>query len=65
MNLDPCDIVSVCLHPTFDTECVHLEAAAGVGVCGDEEEVVANGEGGNIGGQLRKMKTYTNVSLVS
>lgn len=52
--------MSVCLHPTFDTECVHLEAAAGVGVCGDEEEVVANGEGGNIGGQLRKMKTYTN-----
>lgn len=34
-----------------------MEAVAGVGVCGDEEEVVANGEGGNIGGQLRKKQT--------
>lgn len=39
---------------TFDIECVELEAAAAVGVCGDEEKVAANGEGGNIGGQLRR-----------
>lgn len=39
---------------TFDTEGVELEAAAAVRVCSDEEKVVANGDGGNIGGQLRK-----------
>lgn len=44
----------VCVHLTFDTERTQLEAAAGVGVCGDEEEVVANGKGGNVGGQLGK-----------
>lgn len=40
--------------PTLDTECVELEAAAAVGVCGDQEKVAANGKGGNIGGQLRR-----------
>lgn len=49
--------VCVRLHPTFDTKCAQLEAAAGVRVCGDEKEVVANGEGRDIGGQLRKKKT--------
>ncbi len=50
-----CVCVCVCLSIlTFDGECAQLEAAAGVRVCGDEEEVIANGEGGNIGGQLRK-----------
>lgn len=33
---------------TFEAERGHLEAAAGVRVCGDEEEVIANGEGGNV-----------------
>lgn len=37
---------------TFNTERVELEAAAAVGVCGDEEKVATCGEGGNIGGQL-------------
>lgn len=41
-----------CLLSTLDAERVDLKAAAGVRVCGDEEEVVANGEGGDIGGQL-------------
>lgn len=42
---------------TLDSECGQLEAADGVGVCGDEEEVVANGKGGNVGGQLREKNT--------
>lgn len=37
-----------------------MEAAAGVGMCGDEQEVVANGEGGNVRGQLRKRQTRAN-----
>lgn len=49
--------VIMCLLPTFDTEGAQLEAAAGVGVRGEEEEVVANGEGRNIGGKLRAKET--------
>lgn len=43
---------------TFDTECVELEAEAAVGVCGDQEKVAANGEGGNIGGQLSRKQMW-------
>ena len=63
------DVFTACvrLHVTFDREGAQVEAAAGVGVRGDEEEVVADSEGGNVGGQLRKkrteMKIYT--TLVS
>lgn len=41
---------------TFDCERAQMEAAAGVRVCGDEEEVTANGKGTNIGSQLRTKK---------
>lgn len=50
-------VVIFFLLPTFDAECVQLEAAAGVRVCGDEEEVVTNGKGGDVGGQLRERQT--------
>lgn len=38
----------------MDTERAELEAAAGVGVCGDEEKVVAHGKGRDVGCQLRE-----------
>lgn len=36
------------------TECAELEATAGVGVCGDEEKVVAHDKGRDVGCQLRE-----------
>lgn len=50
--------------PTFDTERVWLEAAAGVGVCRDKEKVAARCKGGNIGGQLRNINNTLPVSGV-
>lgn len=41
---------------TCEAERAQLEAAAGVGVSGDEEEVVANREGRNVGGQLSERR---------
>lgn len=53
-QIDTADFFCEGLQPTFDTWRAQLEAATGVGVCSDEEEVIANQKGGNIGGQLRK-----------
>lgn len=45
-----------CFCRTFEGECAQLEAAAGVRVSGDEQEIVTNGKGANVGRKLRTKK---------